>query len=325
MSPASCMNPRDEQPVFVIGRQHSGNTMLARMLGRHSQFRAFCGEGTFFERLPGLQTAAPSERPRGVAREISGGALSTDEVLQHIQRRAGHSDRALHHYLAAKRGLTEDAGAVRWVQKATSYVFHASEILAHLPEARFLFLVRNPLDLAASKKRRGAKSGWLRMLWGWNRGIRRAQDLEKEYPEHVQLVRYEDLVTAPADTFHEICEFCGVPFQKDCIDIPHVNRSETPFNQQSESRGTSTDRVFYFTDELSSSEQTVVQRLVASQPLRQFYPDLPSASKGGRLRTAVQFGTVVGQGAMHISRSQIRQVAANPSWAWNRLWARVFR
>lgn len=319
------MNPRDEQPVFVIGRQHSGNTMLARMLGRHDQFRAFCGEGTFFERLPALKKASPSERRRAVAREISGGELSADEVLGHIQRRAGHSDRALHHYLAAKRGLTEEAGASRWVQKATSYVFHVPEILEHLPKAQILFLVRNPLDLAASTKRRGAKPGWLRMIWGWNRGIRRARKLEGAYPEHIRLVRYEDLVVAPTDTFREICEFCGVSFQEDCMDIPHVNRSETPFNQQSESRGTSTDRVFYFTDVLSPSEQTVVERLVASEPLQQLYPDLPPVAEGKAIRTAAEFGTVVGQGAMHISRSQIGQVAENPSWAWNRLRARIFR
>ncbi|MCS4142567.1 sulfotransferase family protein [Salinibacter ruber] len=319
------MNPRDERPIFVGGRQHSGNTMLARMLGRHSQFRAFCGEGTFFERLPALEKAVPSERQRAVAREISGGNLSTDEVLGHIRQRSGTNDRVLHHYLAAKRGLTEDDGASRWVQKATSYVFHASEIFEHLPEARFLFLVRNPLDIAASKKRRGAKPGWLRMIWGWNRGTRRAQKLEEEYPEHIQLVRYEDLVVSPTDTFRGICEFCGVAFQENCMDIPHVNRSETPFNQQSESRGTSTDRVFYFTDVLSPSEQTVVERLVAADPFRQLYPDLPSVAKGRAIQTAAEFGTVIGQGAMHISRSQIGRVAENPSWAWNRLRARIFR
>ena len=183
------MDPQEERPVFVIGRQHSGNTMLTRMLGRHDQLHAFSGEGTFFERQSEIQAAPIEERPHRVAREMSGGDLALEDVLHYIRQRVEDRPQPLDQYLAGKRGIAEQHGATRWVQKATSYVFHASDILERLPRAQFLFLSRNPLDLAASLKRRGAKVRWGRMVWGWNRGTRKAHLIKRRYPKKLRVRR----------------------------------------------------------------------------------------------------------------------------------------
>lgn len=50
------------------------------------------------------------------------------------------------------------------VQQATSYIFYAQGILRLMPDARFLYLLRNPYDICASEKcrapRKGSTLGW---------------------------------------------------------------------------------------------------------------------------------------------------------------------
>ena len=51
-----------EGPIFIIGRQHSGNTMLDRCLGRSPEVYSATGEGTFFEHQDRLARKPSSSR-----------------------------------------------------------------------------------------------------------------------------------------------------------------------------------------------------------------------------------------------------------------------
>ncbi|NJL75145.1 MAG: hypothetical protein HC892_09035 [Saprospiraceae bacterium] len=49
-----------------------------------------------------------------------------------------------------------------WVLKATSYIFYASQILDHTTGVKLVYIMRNPLDLTASTKKRTAGAlDWL--------------------------------------------------------------------------------------------------------------------------------------------------------------------
>ncbi len=312
-----------EAPIFISGRQYSGNTMFSRVLGRHDDLYAFSGEGAFFERLPVMKTATGDALVETVAQQIAGGNLQIDDVREHIQRGVGRDPSPVDCYRAAKRGIARDHGRDRWVQKATSYVFYAPRIFEYFPEAQVLFLARNPLDLAASWKRRGHQDWWGRMLWGWNRGFRRAQRLQEQYPERFRILRYEDLVTAPTEVFREICSFCDLAYQEDCVRVPHVNRSETPYNQDSETRGIQSDRVFYFSDVLSSTESAAVKQLADAESLHRLYPDLPAVPEVPSHRSITEVAKIIAGGGIRLLRKQATELIAEPRRTWDRIKRRV--
>jgi len=270
-------------PLYVIGRQHSGNTMLATLLGRHPDVYAFTGEGTFFEHHRGIrQKKDPVSR---IAEEVASGAdppLSAevqDDLIRFLRRQKDPETSVRELYAQAKEHVAATEGAPRWVQKATSYVFHVDDILRALPSSRLIFLLRNPLDLGASLKRRGGWSRVLRMIWGWNRGVRLAHRWGND--ERVRLVRYEDLVRESESVLRDVCSFAEVTFDGALLEVPHVNRSETPYNTGSSATGLDDSRVYYYRDVLSPEEEAVVRTWADTDRLQSAYPDLPNSREHG--------------------------------------------
>ena len=279
------------RPLYVIGRQHSGNTMLATLLGRHPEVYAFTGEGTFYEHRTTIEQM-DDPRPR-VVEEVANGAdppLGDDMQRRIAERLRGEetSSAAVDLYAAAKSVVATAAGAERWVQKATSYVFHVEDLLAALPTARLVFLVRNPLDLAASLKRRGERRRLLRMVWGWNRGVRIVQRWADD--RRVLLLRYEDLVQHAEERLREVCRFADLRFDEALLEVPHVNRSETPYSRGGEEKGLDASRIHYYRDVLTPEEEAVVRAWTETDRLRSTYPDLPDAREA---RFGTRMGTTV--------------------------------
>jgi hypothetical protein len=136
-------------------------------------------------------------------------------------------------------------------------------------------------------------------------------------------LRYEDLVTAPTDVFREVCDFCEIDYQQDCVQVPHVNRSETPYNQDSEARGVQSDRVFYFADVLSPTESAAVHQLADSEALHELYPDLPVVPKVARGKALAEVAKIVVRGGVRLLRKQAAELAAEPVRTWDRIKRRV--
>jgi len=306
--------------------------MLATMLHKHPELYAYRGEGSFFERLPALESLdGRRQQVDAIVHEIgraAGAQLdepTKDEVRSYILRSMQAEASLTDLYTLGKSYLAQESGSQRWVQKATSYVFHVPVVAERLPRAQFLFVVRNPMDLAASKKRRESKEKWFRTLWGWRRGIRRVRDLEERMPERFFTVRYEDLVRDPETPLRKVCSFCGVEYREALLDIPHVNRSETPYNQTSTEKGLDTDRVFYFVDELAASEIGALEWLVGTSLVRDMYGDLPEVkSAAGRKGSYFEAIRILWSGLVHLVADQGKLLFTEPTRAWNRLRSRVF-
>jgi len=268
-------------PIFIIGRQHSGNTMLARCLGRAPEVYSVTGEGQFFEHqafLGGMSSSGKMDSIISLVRQ-SGGDIpdeSRDEVRGHMrsaiekEKRGGTAGQM---YAQCMEWVAQQKGATRWAQKATSYIFHVDEILECFPDARLLFLARNPLDLAASMKRRGGWGAVARMIYGWNKGVRLALRYADTQAERFFVVRYEQFVEESRRKMADICEFCDLPFRESYLEIPHVNRSESPYNQSSATEGISSSRLGYYRRVLSDTETGAVRALVKDRLMDALYPE----------------------------------------------------
>ncbi|MCS3650101.1 hypothetical protein GGQ08_001395 [Salinibacter ruber] len=316
-------------PIFIIGRQYSGNTMLTRCLGRNPEvYSVAAGEGTFFEHRSRLEAKPAHEQARAVISQVEGSGVEIpseaySKVRRHIytDETAEESKPVEQMYARCMKWIAHQNGATRWAQKATSYIFYIDDIRECFPEARFLFLVRNPFDLAASMKRRGQWRGVPRMAYGWNKGVRLARRFSRQHPKSLSLIRYEDLVRTPRQEMKRICTFCDLSFDEACLRVPHVNRSESPYNQSSSQQGIQSSRVGYYEQTLTGSEISVVGTLIESELVKEFYndTDVPSVSLASMTRAAL----LTMKGGLVASGEHLRALLQHPSHVLHRVWRRL--
>jgi hypothetical protein len=268
----------------VAGRQHSGNTVLSVLLGRLPGWYAQNDESTLLEMhglIDGMQDveAKSASMIKAIGLEDPEQAQWLDDFVS-CRWRDQPNLPALTLWHEAMDGVTVRRGDARWAQKGTSYIFYGREILKAWPNARLIYMLRNPWDLVASRRRRNPKmEAVASTLISWTKGLKLARALERDVPDRFRLVRYEDLTGNGAETVRSLCEWLQTPFNEDCLDVPHVNPSENPYVLESDTRGLNGSRLYQYVERLLPHEVAAVDQALGVLGARalaaQYYPALP--------------------------------------------------
>lgn len=186
--------------------------------------------------------------------------------------------RAVFDHLAARAGKT------RWLEKTPQHVFLIGEILRSVPDARFVEIVRDPRDILASKKKRKQSIRTATQLdpaerrvrslervydpfWDaleWRLAVRAGQDVRRAHPDRLHTLRYEDLVTQPEPTARAVCDFLGLDFAAEMLDVRWWNTAE---GDRSDRKGIVADALGRWAQTLAPAEVALAQR-VAGGPFR---------------------------------------------------------
>lgn len=207
-------------PILIIGTERSGSNLLRLILNAHS--RITVPHPPHFMRFltPVARSYGDLSAPAGRARLT---AVALGLLRRHIHPwphpidaervlAAASAGQGLFGIVAA---IYEEhriaVGKARWGCKSTFMVDHVAEVLAVRPDARFVWLVRDPCDVASSAKRAVfGPSHPYRMAELWRAQQERAQAaLETHGPDVVYLLRYEDLVSRPQQEISRLCAFLG--------------------------------------------------------------------------------------------------------------------
>jgi hypothetical protein len=266
--------------VYICGRQHSGNTMVTAMLGRLPGTVIFDHEDIFFEhRLTAEQISDDRARAEAV---VECSRLPKDEstetarehLLSWVEANPGASALMMNREL--RRFFVRRHNCSHWVQKSTSYIFSAETILRELPEARLIYLLRNPYDIFTSARRRGGGDEALALVClGWRRGLRLADHYQRTFPDRFRVIQYEELVTDPEPACHRMCALLGIDYEPDMLEVGHVNPSDQPYRSVAGSQGVNRSRIYYYADQLSERELAAMDRLLPMRLVKSYYGDLP--------------------------------------------------
>lgn len=210
-------------PVFIVGADRSGTTLLRLFLDAHRDL-SIPAESWF---LPALIEHFPSERPLSVPQQ--GAALAC--VMAHRRWQEGwRSTPADYRALlsdgrqrtlaelvdAMYRTETARTGATRWGDKTPEYVMHVEPLAALFPDARFVHIVRDGRDVCQSLlRKRWSDRGVtpFQVARYWDRAVHAGHDAaERLGPDRMHLVTYEELVLATERTLRRVCDFLGLPF-----------------------------------------------------------------------------------------------------------------
>lgn len=157
--------------VFICGCGHSGTTLLANMFSAHPQVFIPLRETSAFHR----PTDKDAKRHR-------------DALVMDFRR-------------SQKTYL---------VEKTPRHILHLDRIRALMPAPRFVLMVRDGRDVAASfLKRYGSPES------GIERWLEAGEIILSQAGRHdVMLTRYEDLIGDPRRELERICAFSGIPFDE---------------------------------------------------------------------------------------------------------------
>ncbi|NDJ59843.1 MAG: sulfotransferase, partial [Chloroflexi bacterium] len=86
----------------------------------------------------------------------------------------------------------------------------ADKILADLPNAHVLHVVRNPWSAYADTKKRPVPLSMRHYMLGWTLNQYYALYYREQYPERMHVVRVEDVMADPQQTLGDLCEKLGL-------------------------------------------------------------------------------------------------------------------
>ena len=224
-----------DRPIFVLGAQRSGTTMLRLMLNQHPRL-AVPHEPKFimwfYPKLPRYGDLSRAENAARLLGDIEalpavkeGGIIVNKKAI--LRRRINtYSD-------LADSILTEFAssqGKKRWVDKTPFYTPDIDILWKLFPECQIIHLVRDGRDVLVSQRR---------LSWGSNSVPRLAEDWRWKTtichkvgsvlgPEHFLELKYEDLLVDPEANLRRVCRFLREEYSPSMLEYHRVAEASVP-------------------------------------------------------------------------------------------------
>lgn len=120
------------------------------------------------------------------------------------------------------RYLAEAEGKRIWCEKTPMYVHHIPLLADAFPEARFIHIIRDGRDCAASFHRRW-RFNPARTIARWKTAVRTGRREGQRLGARYLEVRYEEVTKAPDAAFKDLLAFLSIPFESSVLTTARSN------------------------------------------------------------------------------------------------------
>lgn len=255
-------NVEIDRPVYLLGTQNGGLTLLSRILHRHPKALSVSGDSKYWAGEDEAQNALADILPEefgwrrldvsGFPSSNHGWVYASSPFIDHYRRQVGTIDPSTAaRYRRIIKGIIYLHGknnATRFIDKSQSLTVRVGALQNALwsSDPRFVLITRNPYAVIWGQANR---NGVVRNLElelkekvelcaeHWNNSFRAALDDAAADP-NVKLKRwkFEELLAAPNQIVHEICDFIDLPWTASILPsasdkIPWGSRSDA-FNKR---------------------------------------------------------------------------------------------
>ncbi len=230
----------NNHPIFIVGVQRSGTTLLAAMLAAHS--RISCGPETHFFRKLSCQNPSdlvgPATWPgpavdflssithtnfsdQQVTQLLDKYQLDPSEITAHLSSQKPEIRNILSSITAL---YMQKMGKSRWAEKTPDHIAHLVSIRTYFPESPIIRIVRDPRDVALSlmKVPWGAKS-FLEGLLYWKKLHEGSEDFFQQ-DSNCYSICFEQLVSNPQETIQALCNFIGEEYEESMLDTTSTGK-----------------------------------------------------------------------------------------------------
>lgn len=209
-------------PILVAGADRSGTSLMFALLASHpaiSMVRRTNLWRWYYDGYGDLRVAANLQRCLD--------ALDRYPRVQRLSLDRERLCRELHQgpptygrlFSLIHEHHAERVGKRRWGDKSLHTEHHLPTILAEVPDARLIQMVRDPRDRYASVLKRydGRSKGIGAAMGRWLRSTAAITRNERRSPASVMTVRYETLARDPEGTMRAVCTFVGEPYDAEML------------------------------------------------------------------------------------------------------------
>jgi len=242
-----CSQERIDKPIFLLGTQGGGLTLISRMLRRNTAVISVTGghrywsgademQNVFGPILPPTLTGITHQAPPDEIFDTPRGWLyATDQLIDKYRSDENNAEisdaKRFQHILKwlVSKYRPGTTGNPRFVDKSQLYTIKVSYLNALLEDTdpRFVLITRNPYALcyrsvnkARSLRRLADRFSFQERLsfaaQHWANSMKYAL-LDREKVEHFLILRFEDFLEHPQTQLTDLCEFLDLEFQKDML------------------------------------------------------------------------------------------------------------
>ena len=211
--------PTAYDPVFILGMNGSGTTMLLDCLNNHPKLYGFRGETRiipyFISKIPhygDLDNNKNFFKLWNDFRNVPILVSCNDGIppplpadWRNYERSLGAVVNTVFEYFASLDGKR------RWCEKTPMHALHITALANVFPQAKFIHIIRDGRDCAASFHRRWGYSV-MRTICRWKEVISTARAQGEQLPERYMELHYEDLTEQPEAWMRQVCEFLNIEF-----------------------------------------------------------------------------------------------------------------
>lgn len=224
------------EPFFIVGSGRSGNTLLRKILDKHSelfippetyelgvsidQFKKFNKIG--WNNIVKLIYANFQFNPDFNTFSIPSLDKLYQKVIKYEQSNQSLADILDAFYEEYK--YRHDIKAKRWGDKTPLNTMYMNEIFEVFSNAKFIHIIRNPYDAIYSYVNSGIYTNYYDATQRWKTSIEKATLFGKEYPNSYHEVEYEKLVNQPKIYISRICTFLDIEYEESMIEEDSLDR-----------------------------------------------------------------------------------------------------
>ena len=209
-----------DNPVFVVGMNGSGTSMLTECLGRHPDLYAFPGETRMIphfikdqQRFGDLDDDANFRAFWDyINHSVPDFRVFNDHRPLELPQNWRSHERSLAGILdAIFRSFAASDGKVRWCEKSPNHSEHILSLADLFPNSKFVHIVRDGRDCAASTNRRQHRNPNL-AIYRWRKIVSEGRRQGRHIADRYFELKYEDLTDEPEVWMRKICEFLDLDF-----------------------------------------------------------------------------------------------------------------
>ncbi|MFT4800477.1 MAG: hypothetical protein ACI93N_000235 [Flavobacteriaceae bacterium] len=202
-------------PIFIFSLPRAGSTLLQRILMGHQEI---CSISEPWILLPYIYAS----KKEGILSEYSSLTAHTgvEDFINNLPNQKKD-------YIEAQRKFITELYTKQckkeekyFLDKTPRYYLIIDEIVELFPDAKFIFIFRNPIQIYASIIKTWGKGRFRNIISSYYDLIKGTKKLSEGYIKHKEksyAINYEDLILNSENKLEEICNYLEIPMKQEIL------------------------------------------------------------------------------------------------------------
>lgn len=238
-------------PIFIVGTQGSGTTLLRLMLDSHERI-AIPHETGFMRAYDAMQFIPFKWTGRRWARRLGWGQRDLDEKLREF-------------FEDIFMRYAREHGKERWGEKTPLHTWHVDAMQRLFPDAVFVAIVRHPGATITSNMRRFHRTVQ-EAAYHHVRYNKEVARLAARYPRRMITLRYEDLLLHTERVMRELLDWLSEPWSANVLEHHVIQGARDHERIEGHTRADDSrdpSRISRWADEATEEQRAALTRRVA--------------------------------------------------------------